>query len=226
MNLVKCTNGHFYDAERYQDCPHCAAPALRDDNLTVPLVRAPVHDAVTVALNQTDAAQPQAAMASQVPVQSSLQEAVRAAETGMVHTPTGGEEKTIGFFSETMGSEPVVGWLVCVEGKHLGEDFKLKSGRNFIGRSSIMDIALARDSTVSRERHAIVVYEPRGNLFLVQPGESKELSYLNDEVVLAPKELKMHDRLTVGKTELMFIPCCTEQFHWDMTGAASSEDEA
>lgn len=225
MNLVKCENGHFYDKERYQDCPHCAAPALRDDSMTVPVMHSPANDAVTVALNQSVAAEPQEpAPSEQTSMQAgSLQDAVRAASTGTLTSMAGGEEKTVGFFSGTMGSEPVVGWLVCVAGQHFGEDFKLKSGRNFIGRASSMDIVVAKDSMVSRERHAIVVYEPRGNLFIVQPGDSKELSYLNDEVVLAPKELKVHDRLTVGKTELMFIPCCTEKFNWDITKAADSE---
>ena len=26
MNVKKCTNGHFYDADKYQVCPHCGAP--------------------------------------------------------------------------------------------------------------------------------------------------------------------------------------------------------
>ena len=23
MNLVSCENGHFYDSERFDECPHC-----------------------------------------------------------------------------------------------------------------------------------------------------------------------------------------------------------
>lgn len=26
MNIVKCTNGHFYDSDKYPSCPHCGAP--------------------------------------------------------------------------------------------------------------------------------------------------------------------------------------------------------
>ncbi len=133
-----------------------------------------------------------------------------------MNAPTSSGDKTVGFFSSTIGTEPVVGWLVCVGGVHFGEDFKLKSGRNFIGRAAGMDVSIAKDTTVSRERHTAVVYEPRGNLFIVQPGDSKELSYLNGEVVLAPREINAGDRLTVGKTELMFIPCCSAAFNWDM----------
>ncbi len=122
------------------------------------------------------------------------------------------DNKTIGFFSSSIGKEPVVGWLVCTEGEHFGEDFRLKSGRNFIGRANGMDVSISKDTTVSRERHAIVVYEPRGNMFLMQAGDSKELCYLNEQVVLSPQTLNANDRILVGKTELMFIPCCSKDF--------------
>lgn len=221
MKLVKCKNGHFYDEERYTGCPHCSESG-RNDNMTVPVMRTPANDEVTVAMSGQDSAvtMPQQS-AAPTPVQQaaagrSLQEAVQAAG---IQGADLNSDKTVGFYSHTIGSEPVVGWLVCVEGEHFGEDFKLKSGRNFIGRSSGMDVCIVKDTTVSREKHSIVVYEPKGNVFLVQPGESKELCYLNDKVVLSPAELHPHDRLTVGKTELMFIPCCTEHFNWDMAKA-------
>lgn len=33
MNLQKCENGHFYDADKYQTCPHCQQ--LNDDQKTI-----------------------------------------------------------------------------------------------------------------------------------------------------------------------------------------------
>lgn len=212
MNLVKCEMGHFYDGERYPNCPHCAAPGLHDSKLTVPVMRTPASEAVTVAHGQTVPSEP-ASEAS-----GSLFEAVQAASIGAMASES--EEKTVGYFKSSFGTEPVVGWLVAISGKHFGEDFRLKGGRNFIGRAPGMDVSLGKDGTVSRERHAIVVYEPRGNLFIVQPGDSKELSYLNGEVVLGAKELKARDRLTVGETELMFIPCCSAEFSWEKVNDA------
>ncbi len=124
-------------------------------------------------------------------------------------------ETTVGYFPEAIGAEPVVGWLVCVAGNHVGEDFKLKAGRNFIGRNSSMDVALTGDASVSRDRHAILLYEPRNNQFVVQPGDARELSYLNDNVILNAAEINAYDRLTLGKTTLVFIPLCTERFRWE-----------
>lgn len=216
MKLVKCKNGHFYDEERYDKCPHCSGAMNRSDSVTVPLMRAPANDAVTVAMDTAPApetvpmAAPQAAPSGRTG--SALRDAVTAASEGTAELSG---DRTVGFYAHTIGAEPVVGWLVCVTGEHFGEDFKLKAGRNFIGRSSEMDVSISKDSTVSRERHAVIVYEPKGNIFIVQPGDSRELCYLNNEVVLAPKEIKVNDRITVGKTELMFIPCCSSAFHWD-----------
>ena len=122
--------------------------------------------------------------------------------------------KTTSFFWEQSGCEPVVGWLVCTAGDHYGEDYRLKSGRNFIGRSKSMDIALEGETSVSRERHASIVYEPKQNLFLAQPGDASSLFYLNGNVVLTPTEIRKNDRLQIGNTELMMIPCCDSAFEW------------
>jgi hypothetical protein len=61
-------------------------------------------------------------------------------------------------------------------------------------------------------------------VFLVQPGEAKELCYLNDKAVLSPEELKINDIITVGNTKLMFFPCCGDVFNWDMV-KTGKEDE-
>jgi len=121
---------------------------------------------------------------------------------------------TVGYFG-AIGSEPVVGWLVCIAGNHFGKDFALKTGRNFIGRSTEMEVALTGDASVSRDKHAIILYEPKGNVFLVQPGDAKELFYLNEKVVLTATEISANDILALGETKLMFIPCCSEKFNWD-----------
>ncbi len=111
-------------------------------------------------------------------------------------------------------STPCVGWLVALGGAHLGTDFRLKVGKNFIGRNPQMDVALVEDKSVSRDRHAIVVYEPKAHLYLVQPGESSSLVYRNNEVVLTPMRLDAYDVITVGDVNLLFIPLCGEKFNW------------
>lgn len=184
MNMARCENGHFYDAERFESCPYCNQTTI--DTKTSAITNTAVLDSNG----------------------SGLSDVINQAKD------LSGGSKTVGYFG-SMSTEPVVGWLVAISGNHFGEDFKLKSGRNFIGRGRDMDVSLAEDASVSRNRHAIVLYEPRGNRYLVQPGDAKELCYLNDEVVLTARELEANDVLLLGETKLMFIPCCSDKFNWD-----------
>ena len=203
MNLTRCPQGHFYDADTNASCPHCAQGNTQQS--TVSVVKNATEDSVTKPL--ASAGSTLSNMVSDVQNNS---QAVNA-------TPADDDSKTISYNQAKLGSEPVVGWLVCVEGEHLGEDFRLKTGKNFIGRASNMDAALTKDKSVSRDKHAIVLYEPKSHIFLVQPGEARELCYLNDQVVLAAQEIKRNDVITVGESKLMFFPCCDGTFNWDMT---------
>ena len=208
MTLTRCSNGHFYDEDRFSQCPHCET-AGQNSNVTVPLNR---NTNVTVGLTQDEPDSTTSQMNDAAP--SSLKDIVREVTNSSI--TSGNDSVTVSYYNRAIGTEPVVGWLVCVEGTHLGEDFKLKSGRNFIGRATGMDVVIAGDNTVSREKHAIIVYDPENQQFLVQPGDARELCYLNGKSVLSAVEITINDVVKVGETKLMFFPCCTDKFHWGM----------
>lgn len=209
MNLIKCNNGHYYDADKFPTCPHCSEGAMFNPTVAADDTQFGTTVMDTSNIYTTTNPEP-TPTPTDIPVTAPVTEE---------HSDI---QKTVGFFEGDMGLEPVVGWLVCIEGNNLGKDYRLISGRNFIGRSQKMDVVLDGDPSVSRESHAVVVYEPKGNIYLIQPGASKELSYLNDEVVLESKVIKMNDKITVGATTLMFIPCCSENFVWN---TAKKEEE-
>lgn len=221
MNLKRCDNGHFYDGDKFQSCPHCVS-AGGDANVTMPYADAgqmggaygntEMTEPVTVPMYAHSA--PPAPSPAPAPADAlSLKDAISQAIT--VPAQPQEEEKTVGIYQSKTGSDPVAGWLVCIEGEDFGGSFTIKSGKNFIGRSSAMDIVLHGDNSISREKHAILLYEPRRREFIVQSGESRELFYLNDEVVLNPLRLTQGDILTIGSTRLMFFPCCGEHFSWE-----------
>jgi hypothetical protein len=203
MKLTRCKNGHFFDEDKYKKCPHCQGAKVKDVSETAPI-------------NSNDS-RPTAPLNAELPKTAPVESLQGLVNSAIANEPPASkdDQKTEGYFSKRMGVEPVVGWLVCIEGAHFGEDFRLKAGRNFIGRSSSMDVFLSGDGTVSRDRHAIILYEPRHNEYVIQPGDSKELFYLNDEVVLMPKTIKRNDILQIGETKLIFIPCCDENFNWN-----------
>lgn len=39
MNLIKCPNGHFYNADKLKICPHCANEKIHITNDTAPAIR-------------------------------------------------------------------------------------------------------------------------------------------------------------------------------------------
>jgi hypothetical protein len=127
--------------------------------------------------------------------------------------PSQAEEKTVAIYSVNE-TDPVVGWLVCIKGEHYGQSFTLKSGRNFIGRAAGMDVWLEKDKSVSRNKHAILIFDPAGVSFFVQPGESGGLTYLDGELVLSPVKMSARSKISVGGCELLFVPLCGEGFSW------------
>jgi hypothetical protein len=109
---------------------------------------------------------------------------------------------------------PVVGWLVCIGGPDKGRDFRLHAEKNFIGRSPKMDVCIPGDDTVSREKHAVVVFDPKKLSFWAMGGEAAGLVYLNGEVVYSPTPMKRDDLLEIGQTRLVLIPFCGERYRW------------
>ena len=108
--------------------------------------------------------------------------------------------------------EPVTGWLVCIEGENKGKSYIIKSGKNKIGRAAYMDISIEKDMSISKDTHAIIIYEPKNKEFYIIPGIN--MTYLNDEVVLENRKLVDRDYITIGKSKMVFVQLCSETFSW------------
>ncbi len=117
--------------------------------------------------------------------------------------------------SEEEEEDPVVGWLVVVNGKGKAKVLNLGYGMNSIGRSPDERISINfGDEEISRTQHAIITYDPRGRKFYVQHGGGKNLTYLADQPLLIPMELKGGEEILIGQTTLRFISLCGEDFDW------------
>ena len=270
MKLTRCANGHFYNAGKYEQCPHCNRNADADQDKTValspqnafpgamrsnpmppptgannvfpgpfrsnPAVRQEEEDDVrTIPLpSEAPPAQPmqpiqptvqlppQPAPMPQLPPQRAAADDDDDVQTVSIYQRSAEpqhsaepQRSAASAPAQNKWIEPAVGWFVIINGKERGRSVELKAGRNFIGRGASNDVVLSGDSTISREKHAILIYEPRSSAFLIQPGESRELFYLNDEVVLDAKAIKAYDILNLGKTKLVFIPFCGDAFRWE-----------
>ena len=240
MKLTKCENGHYYDADKFSSCPHCSQGGEAG---TVPFAfnggggESPFHnpgfdgsDAVTGAFV------PGAVQSTPVSFSAGDDNVTVAAPQNLKMEEAADEGKTQAFFNWTAAKNagdmqqspvfksegqilretvnPVVGWLVCIEGSNYGKSFNLYSGKNFIGRDPGMDVCLPGDTSISRIKHAVIVYEPKKRQFFTYPGESHELFYCNDKVVLTSMWLSDRDVITIGQTRLVFVPFCDVSFGW------------
>ena len=123
--------------------------------------------------------------------------------------------------------DPVVGWLVVVEGPGKGKAMELGYGSNSMGRGETSDVQLNfGDTQISRSNHATVTYDSRGRKFYVEKGSGRNLTYLNDEPVLGAIELPAQSHIGIGATVLRFVPLCGEAFDWQGTkeNASASAD--
>src|SRR5262249_1395015 len=107
------------------------------------------------------------------------------------------------------------GWLVVVQGPGRGRSLEIGIGANSIGRERNQKLCIDfGDQQIHREKHAVLVYDPRSQRFFVQSGDVRNLTYLVDNLVLTPTELKGGEVIVVGQTHLRFVPFCGPNFSW------------
>ena len=134
------------------------------------------------------------------------------------HGATSALPKTVAYYNlADTETEPPTGWLVCVKGIYQGQVFACKSGRNRIGRNPNCNINLLNDASISREAHALVIYDPKQRVFYLQNGTGDGLVYLNDSMLFEHehKQLKAYDQVQIGNEEFIFLPLCGERFSWE-----------
>jgi hypothetical protein len=140
-------------------------------------------------------------------------------EITQVYRPKGKSQTEEGDAADTAGSgmssDPVCGWLVVVDGPGRGAGVTIGYGNNRVGRDRGEDIVLDfGDGQISRENHAIVTYDGKNRRFYVQQGGGRNLTHVNDELVLTPVEMTGGEMLQMGDTKLKFVPLCGPDFDW------------
>lgn len=202
MAQARCANGHIYDSELYGDrCPYCdrgTSTIYFDDRYSDGLEgfsqegfgRSEARSSITPeAIGKT--APPKAFLEKQEEIRG-----------------------TVGVFEKRHGNDPVVGWLVCVKGAPIGEDYRLRARTNLIGRGGEMDIRIKGDDTITSDTHAKIDYDILNNNFYLLPANNRNTIYRNGAPVYAAQQLEAYDRLRFGETELVFVPFCNDRFRW------------
>lgn len=228
MEIVRCSKGHFYDSEENATCPMCAAEAagnrnplgnniLGDDILPTDYFG---HTGDSYAVDNTPSptlpVDPNGGKVQsyQPTVSAGLQdppiETVQPYKTTLPVIPVDGDGN-----EESAPFDPVVGWLVCIEGATKGNDYRIHSQNNYIGRSARMDISIPGDPHISAENSATIAYDNVDRTFYFGPGSGRNIVRVNGKPALSAVPLDAYDVLTIGTTKLLFVPLCGDRFDWN-----------
>lgn len=188
MNLKRCPNGHYYDADEYAFCPKC-----EDQGVTPP------------AASPQESSQAEEDGAATVQIRPQIP-AADVLPADIARVPQPGVPKKKG---------PVAGWLACIEGESYGCIYELKYGQNRIGDSPDVDILLTGAARADGCCRVVVTYDEENKAFTVNAGETRELSYINDQVILFDTKLHERDIIQTGGVRLMFVPLCGPDFSWE-----------
>ena len=208
MPMKKCDAGlHFYDDQKHASCPYCAMHASSgsgggggDETIGINTTRGGMTEGMTGG-TETVPYPGASGHGGHTASYASLDDA----EEGV----------TVGIFQKKAGFSPVMGWIVCIDGKERGKDYRVKSGINTVGKHDTSDIVIKGDETISRNDHAEIEYDPDENSYYLIRKKNPEVR-LNGSRIRQPEQLKAYDRIQFGETVFLFVPLCTEDFKWSL----------
>lgn len=223
MEIVRCSKGHFYDSEENATCPMCAAEAARNKN---PIGNNVLPDGIIGTSYFDDGNTPSPTLpvdpnggkvqGYQPTVSADYQHAQSSSNGNMGAYPKTEPISPVAASSEESTTfDPVVGWLVCIEGATKGNDYRIHSQNNYIGRSAKMDISIPGDPHISAENSAIIAYDNEDRTFYFGPGSGRNIVRVNGKPALSVEKIEAYDVLTIGTTKLLFVPLCGDRFDWN-----------
>ena len=122
----------------------------------------------------------------------------------------------VGSETQPVQVQPVVGWLVCVQGKNDGATSQIYTGYNQIGRET-GQIIIPDETQISRSNHMVITYDPRGRAFYIGTGDGRNIIYVNGKPLYGGSGAELHnyDVIDTGGVLFRFIGFCGEQFSWE-----------
>lgn len=239
-NVIRCERGHFYNADEYKSCPHCASgkePNTKSQRVVIsPIVGKEDPNTMRFLESKRKWGRKKEKEGEYESRESGSE------DDGSIHKQKKEKkQENVGTKSEDADTQALwdviekadidqddiptqsiygnvgkmpVGWLVVIEGPDLGNDYKLGDGKNMLGRNPNMDVSIKKDHSVSRDTHTVILYDTEGMEFYVLPNEGKGTTYINGSIALMPTKLSKGDLIKTGNTVMYFVPLCGEEFDW------------
>jgi pSer/pThr/pTyr-binding forkhead associated (FHA) protein len=100
-------------------------------------------------------------------------------------------------------SNQVVGKLVVVEGPGTGNEVKIYTGTNQIGRGDDMRVQLNfGDDTISRQQHAVITFDSKKLEARIHDGGKPGGLWVNGTRITGDQQIKSGDLIKLGETTL------------------------
>ena len=214
-NFTRCGKcGRFYSPKTHDSCPYCREGAPGPTGGTVPPTEKAPNGMPSGGVPPTEPAdrtygsQPSGGQGGFSPTEPPYgAQPGRMGGGDFQHTIIGGGLNVDG------GVEPVVGWLVCIDGPSRGSDYRLHAGYNYIGREE-GDVRIGGDQQISRRNHAMIAFDDVDAVYFVGPSAGRNLIKVNGKTVLNAVELNNYDVITIGTSKMIFVALCGEHFNW------------
>lgn len=205
MAFSECENGHIYDTQQYTSCPYCKNKEVRIEfgtsNDTIGKT-APIS--MGSSIGKTAPISMGSNIGKTVPVSAG-------SNIGKTVPVSAGSniDKTVSVSSK------VYGWLVSIDGKDCGTDYKITSANCTVGTAIDADVLLSGvDSTYSGKLFRIC-FDKRGGQFYIVPDQGFTDIYIGGEPVFTQRMIPTGTQLEVGGTKYVFVAFCNEKFSWN-----------
>lgn len=227
IKMVQCPNGHYYNAAMHSVCPECGQRAGGGIGATMGVGTGGGIGA-TVGVGGVSNIGATAGVGSASNIGATVGVGGVASGAGYQNntipvTPRNENPSVDGYeptiiggdsFDHASTAEPVVGWLVCVEGPMKGTDYRIHAGYNYIGRE-VGDIHIHGDNQISRQNHAMIAYDSGDHTYYFGPSGGRNLIKVNGKTILNAVEVKNYDVFTIGTSRMMFVGLCGPHFDWN-----------
>ena len=152
MRYTECANGHVYDADQYAVCPYC-------NHIRTEIQFGPGGGQTVAPGGGSGTVAPGGLGGSPMGGECIMptgggEDSQKTVAPDMFRKQAEQSNKTVAVFRQQHGIDPVVGWLVCINGPEKGNDYRLKAKINTIGRGEGNDVCVKGDKTISSHAHA------------------------------------------------------------------------
>ena len=197
MNIKKCEKGHFYNADKYDSCPHCEEKQKKDNEINIKSVENDEHKAYYVGMDTI----------------AVFSEPEQLKENSGMNVEQVKLQKDMGMGIQSQNILPV-GWLVAISGLEYGKQYPIFTGENYIGSNEKNSICVQGDPYVLPEHHCTLSFDMQQQKIMVDIQKSMGKIYINDVFATENKYLKHRDKIQIGGSVYMLVELCRDGFSW------------